>query len=88
MREFLKERLPPYMVPSAYVFLEKLPLNANGKIDRQALAALPIEAPAAFASLGAPRTETEKTVAAIWAELLRVEQWASTTTCSTSARNP
>ena len=73
LREYLKERLPPYMVPSAYVFLEKLPLNANGKIDRQALAALPIEAPAPSQRSGAPRTETEKTVAAIWAELLRVE---------------
>ena len=73
LREFLKERLPPYMVPSTFVFLDKLPLNANGKIDRQALAALPIEAPAPSQRSGAPRTETEKTVAAIWAELLRVE---------------
>jgi acyl carrier protein len=61
------------MVPSAFVFLERLPLNANGKIDRQALAALPLEAPAPSQPSGAPRTETEKTVAAIWAELLRVE---------------
>jgi amino acid adenylation domain-containing protein len=73
LREFLKERLPPYMVPSTFVFLDKLPLNANGKVDRQALAALPIEAPAPAQPSGAPRTETEKTVAAIWAELLRVE---------------
>ena len=73
LRDFLKGRLPPYMVPSAFVFLGKLPLNANGKIDRQALAALPIEAPAPSQRSGAPRTETEKTVAAIWAELLRVE---------------
>jgi amino acid adenylation domain-containing protein len=73
LRELLKGRLPPYMVPSTFVFLDKLPLNANGKIDRQALAALPIEAPAPAQRAGAPRTETEKTVAAIWAELLRVE---------------
>jgi len=73
LREFLKGRLPPYMVPSTFVFLDKLPLNANGKIDRQALATLPIESPAASQRAGAPRTETEKTVAAIWAELLRVE---------------
>ena len=73
LREFLKERLPPYMVPGLFVFLERLPLNANGKIDRQALAALPIEAPAPSRPSGAPRTETEKTLAAIWAELLRVE---------------
>jgi amino acid adenylation domain-containing protein len=73
LRDFLKGRLPPYMVPGRFVLLERLPLNANGKIDRQALAALPIDSPAASPRSGAPRTETEQTVAAIWAELLRVE---------------
>jgi amino acid adenylation domain-containing protein len=70
LREFLRGRLPPYMVPSAFVALDRLPLNANGKIDRQALAALPIEPQG---SSGAARTETERRVAEIWAELLNAE---------------
>jgi acyl-CoA synthetase (AMP-forming)/AMP-acid ligase II/acyl carrier protein len=74
LREFLKARLPQYMVPSAFVLLEKLPLNANGKIDRQSLAALAVEAPAPSKNYIAPRSETEKAIAAIWRELLRVEQ--------------
>jgi acyl carrier protein len=72
LREHLKERLPQYMVPSALVPLEKLPLTANGKIDRQALAALPIEI-AASARATSPRTPTEETLTAIWRELLSVE---------------
>ena len=73
LRENLKARLPQYMVPSAIVLLEKLPLTANGKIDRQALAALPIEAQARTTCYVAPRTETERALAAIWGELLKVE---------------
>jgi acyl-coenzyme A synthetase/AMP-(fatty) acid ligase/acyl carrier protein len=74
LREFLKARLPQYMVPSAFVLLEKLPLNANGKIDRQSLAALAVETRAPSKNYIAPRSETEKAIAAIWRELLRVEQ--------------
>jgi amino acid adenylation domain-containing protein len=73
LREHLKERLPQYMMPSALVPLEKLPLTANGKIDRQALAALPIEIPASARGATAPRTPTEETLTAIWRELLAVE---------------
>jgi amino acid adenylation domain-containing protein len=73
LREHLKERLPQYMVPSALVPLERLPLTANGKIDRQALAALPSEIPASARELAAPRTPTEETLTAIWRELLGVE---------------
>jgi amino acid adenylation domain-containing protein len=73
LREHLKERLPQYMVPSALVPLEKLPLTANGKIDRQALAALPIEIAASARGATAPRTPTEETLTAIWRELLAVE---------------
>jgi hypothetical protein len=79
-------RLPQYMVPSAIVLLEKLPLTANGKIDRQALAALPLEAQERTTDYVAPRTETERALAAIWGELLKLDRWASTTTSSTSAR--
>jgi acyl carrier protein len=59
------------MVPQAVMLLAKLPLNANGKIDRQELPE-PEQAQAARAYI-APRTETEKTIVAIWAEVLRRE---------------
>jgi amino acid adenylation domain-containing protein len=75
LREHLKTRLPPYMVPSVFVRLEKLPLTANGKIDRQGLAGIALEkneTPVGAAS--APRTETEQALAAIWAELLQVPE--------------
>jgi len=68
---YLKQQLPDYMVPQAVVILPKLPLNANGKIDRQALPE-PEQAQAARAYV-APRTVTEETVVAIWAEVLRRE---------------
>jgi amino acid adenylation domain-containing protein len=74
LREHLKERLPPYMVPSAFVRLERLPLNANGKVDRQALAALAPEAPQAAGDFAAPRSATESALAAIWSELLGLER--------------
>jgi amino acid adenylation domain-containing protein len=70
LREHLKARLPQYMVPSLIGRLERLPLTANGKIDRQALAALPVEKPKSSVE---PRTETEKALAAIWGELLETE---------------
>jgi amino acid adenylation domain-containing protein len=74
LREQLKARLPQYMVPSVIVLLETLPLNANGKLDRQALAALPIEPQARTTEYVAPRTETERALVAIWGELLKVDQ--------------
>ena len=74
LREQLKARLPQYMVPSVIVLLETLPLNANGKLDRQGLAALPIEPQARTTEYVAPRTETERALVAIWGELLKVDQ--------------
>jgi amino acid adenylation domain-containing protein len=73
LRAHLAERLPEYMVPAAYVRLQTLPLNANGKVDRRAL---PAPEGGAFATRGyeAPRTAAEEAVAAIWAELLGVER--------------
>ncbi|MFP2911744.1 condensation domain-containing protein, partial [Pyxidicoccus sp. 3LFB2] len=72
LRAFLQERLPAYMVPSAFVALEALPLTGNGKVDRKALPAP--EAPSSEASYVAPRTPTEEALASIWAGLLRVEK--------------
>jgi amino acid adenylation domain-containing protein len=73
LREFLKARLPQYMVPSAFVLMDRLPLTANGKLDRQALAALSVESAEPARDFVAPRTETEKALAAIWSPLLKLE---------------
>src|SRR5581483_8394078 len=69
LRSYLKEQLPDYMVPAAMVMLAKLPLNANGKIDRQAL---PAPEQAQTKTYVAPRTPTEEVLAGIWAEVLRL----------------
>ena len=73
LRAHLGASLPEYMVPAAYVALEALPLNANGKLDRSAL---PAPGSEAFAARGyePPRGKTEQTLAGIWAGLLRVER--------------
>jgi amino acid adenylation domain-containing protein len=73
LREFLKGRLPQYMVPSAFVLMDRLPLTANGKLDRQGLAALSVESAEPARDFVAPRTETEKALAAIWSPLLKLE---------------
>jgi amino acid adenylation domain-containing protein len=73
LRAHLLEQLPDYMVPAAYVKLDALPLNHNGKVDRKALPAPEADA---FATRGyeAPLGATEEALAAIWAEVLGVEQ--------------
>jgi len=71
---FLAQTLPDYMVPGLYVPLEKMPLTPNGKIDRKALP-VPDEArPQLATGYAAPQTENEKQMAAIWSQVLRVEQ--------------
>ncbi|MFI9008491.1 non-ribosomal peptide synthase/polyketide synthase [Actinosynnema sp. NPDC053489] len=69
LREHVERSLPDYMVPTAYVALERLPLNANGKLDRAALPA-PERAASATGGFVAPRTEAERRVADAWAEVL------------------
>jgi acyl carrier protein len=64
------------MVPPAFLKMDRLPLNANGKLDRQALAALPLESPQPARAGAAARTETEKTLLEIWSELLGVPAMA------------
>ncbi|MBD2207319.1 amino acid adenylation domain-containing protein [Calothrix sp. FACHB-1219] len=74
LRDFLKEKLPQYMVPSAFVVLEALPLTANGKIDHQQLPPpedLPTELTAAYV---APQSQTEIMLANIWQVVLNVEK--------------
>jgi acyl-coenzyme A synthetase/AMP-(fatty) acid ligase len=72
LRDHLKERLPDYMVPSAFVLLDVLPLSPNGKVDKKAL---PPPAPSAHVGgdgYDPPRTDLERTVAAVYAEVLRL----------------
>jgi aryl carrier-like protein len=72
-REHLLGKLPEYMVPSAYVELERLPLNANGKIDRKGLPKPEQERTREAEYIG-PRNETEETLCRLWEEVLRRER--------------
>jgi acyl carrier protein len=72
LREFLKQRLPEYMVPTRFVLLDSLPLTVNGKVDRKALPA-PSTKLSSIGKGGMPQTETEKIAAALWSELLHVD---------------
>jgi amino acid adenylation domain-containing protein/FkbM family methyltransferase len=74
LRGHLKARLPQYMMPSAFVQVDKLPLTPNGKIDRQALATFAVAAAPAAAAPAKARTGTEKALAALWAELLELDR--------------
>jgi amino acid adenylation domain-containing protein len=70
VRAHLRSELPDYMIPSAVIQLPKLPLNANGKIDRQALPK-PDDVKTSAKEAVAPRTPSEEVVASIWAEVLK-----------------
>ena len=73
LRELLQEKLPAYMVPAVFVWLDRLPLLPQGKVDRRALPEPEWDAPVRERPLVAPRTSVEEKVAAIWAEVLGVE---------------
>jgi hypothetical protein len=73
LRRYLAGTLPEYMVPAAYVRLEKLPLTAAGKPDRMALP-VPQEDTIAARGYEAPEGEIENAIAGIWAEVLKVER--------------
>jgi len=72
LRGRLRESLPEYMIPSAFLWRGALPLTANGKIDRKALTALAAELGVAEQDRDEPNTETEHRLAAAWAEVLGV----------------
>ncbi|HEX7317724.1 MAG TPA: amino acid adenylation domain-containing protein [Pyrinomonadaceae bacterium] len=74
LRGFLRERLPDYMVPSAFVTLDKLPLTNHGKVNRQALPLPDSARPELERAYVAPSTSVEETLAGVWAEVLGVEQ--------------
>ena len=73
LREHIRSKLPDFMVPAAFIFLEALPLSPNGKVDRKRL---PDPGPIASAeeSYVAPHTPVEEILAGIWAEILEVER--------------
>lgn len=73
LREWLRARLPEYMLPTALVCLERFPLTPAGKVDRQALPAPVWGGLASAQASGLPRTATEEQVAAIWRDLLHIE---------------
>ncbi|WP_045771402.1 phosphopantetheine-binding protein, partial [Xanthomonas albilineans] len=72
LRSWLSDVLPDYMVPAAYVQLDRLPLTPNGKLDRKALPA-PNDAAYAVRAYEAPQGAIEQAIAAIWSDLLGLE---------------
>ena len=70
IKEYLKNRLPNYMIPSQIMVLEQLPLTANGKLDRRAL---PVPHTATSSDLEIPVTPTEELLASLWQGLLKVK---------------
>ena len=74
LRNFLKQRLPDYMVPQAYIYLDALPLTPNGKVDRQALTMHDSIRPERENEFVAPQTSPEKYLAEIWKKLLGVNE--------------
>ncbi len=73
LREHLKEKLPEYMVPSAFVVLEEFPLTPNGKVDRRALPAPANLRPDLNRPYVAPQTQMEEILAGMWRDVLQVE---------------
>ena len=73
LRSFMIERLPDYMVPTAFVLLDAFPLNTNGKVDRAKLPAPDQTGQAADEEWVAPESPLEKKLAEIWSEILNVE---------------
>jgi acyl carrier protein len=72
LRRLLASALPPYMLPATFALLDELPLSANGKVNRGALAACGQPQPARSSAYVEPRTETERRLADIWAVVLGV----------------
>jgi aspartate racemase len=73
LRRFLREKLPEYMVPFAFVLLEALPLTPSGKVNRSVLPAPDLAKPDSEENFVAPRDELEQELVQIWEEVLRVQ---------------
>jgi amino acid adenylation domain-containing protein len=74
LRRGIKEKLPSYMIPSAFVVLEAMPLTPNGKIDRKALPEPDQTRPDIEGAFVAPRTPIEEMIADIWSQVLKLEK--------------
>uniref|UniRef100_A0A2P1CYX5 AptB n=1 Tax=Fischerella sp. CENA298 TaxID=1622126 RepID=A0A2P1CYX5_9CYAN len=74
LRNFLKAKLPDYMIPAVFVFLDKFPLTPNGKLNRRALPAPDSNQRNIEVDFVAPRTEIEQELATIWTEVLKLKQ--------------
>jgi len=74
LRNFLADKLPEYMIPSAFMYLDTLPLTVNGKVDRHALPTPDIARLELEETFAAPRNFVEEALASIWSEVLAVEQ--------------
>ncbi len=78
IRQFLSEKLPSYMVPAQYVCLPDLPVSANGKLDRNALAAMAPASVSETQTITEPRDEWERRVLKVWEEVLGLGQLSTT----------
>jgi amino acid adenylation domain-containing protein len=74
LRRFMRSRLPEHMVPSDYLVVDAFPLLPSGKVDRKALLLLSSARPVGGRGYVAPQTQTEERLAAIWRNLLKIEQ--------------
>ncbi|HLH57415.1 MAG TPA: amino acid adenylation domain-containing protein, partial [Verrucomicrobiae bacterium] len=74
IREHLLKKIPEYMVPALFLFLDSLPLTTNGKVDRRALPSPDKTRPELGSKFVAPRTDLETTLAGIWSEVLEIDK--------------
>jgi amino acid adenylation domain-containing protein len=74
LRDFLRERLPEYMVPSAFVTVDALPLMPNGKVERRALPLVDQTPSELASSFIAPRTELQRAIATMWQDVLGINK--------------
>ena len=74
LRNFMQDKLPNYMIPAFFVFLDSLPLTPNGKTDRKALPEPKALHPESQATYQAPQTNVEQTIATIWQDVLKLEK--------------
>ncbi|MGH9454409.1 MAG: amino acid adenylation domain-containing protein, partial [Terriglobia bacterium] len=73
LREFLRRKLPPHMVPALFVPMASMPLSPNGKVDRTAMPA-PVFTPENDGSTALPTTRLEQTIADLWKRVVRVDR--------------